>query len=71
MRYGAISLADSGAITFQTNGSITAQGTSGTLTLTSGSGGTASAGDQICASDALTQPTTQSLKRGRYAIRCN
>jgi hypothetical protein len=47
MRYGAISLADSGAITFQTNGSITAQGTSGLLTLTSGSGGTASAGGTL------------------------
>ena len=44
MRYGAISLADSGSITFQANGAISSLGTSGTLTLTSGSGGTVSAG---------------------------
>jgi hypothetical protein len=44
MRYGAISLADSGSITFETNGALTSLGTSSTLTLTSGSGGTVSAG---------------------------
>lgn len=47
MRYGAISLADSGSITFEANGAISSLGTSATLTLTSGSGGTVSAGGTL------------------------